>query len=355
MTLTTAQRLAAIGLEDYGPPPTMADLTEVATPCAMDLPPSLASQIDAAALDLAGIQNVPPPEYLIAGVVATDSLVTTFGPPGSSKTFVSLSMALSVAHGVPWMGRTVKAGPVVYVVAEGVRGVGQRVAAWLAHHKPGPALHPIHFVARPVNLYQREWAAALATWCIDKRPVLVVVDTLARCAVGAEENSARDMGVIVDALDTIRAGTGAAVNVVHHTGKDTSRGGRGSNALEGAATTEMEVSGTRSTTVITFRKVKDDEEPAPIVLERVAVAGSLVLVPGTQSVMTSGALDTYNALRRIEVPGGVAPGAWMDASELARSTFYEHRAQLLRAHKVRNLGSDRQPRYATAEGCEDDE
>src|SRR5438034_1345408 len=68
--------------------------------------------------------------------------------------------------------------------------------------------------------------------------LLVGVDTLARCFVGGEENSAKDMGLFVAGLDRLRAATGAAVLVVHHTGRESGRE-RGSTALSGAVDTLM--------------------------------------------------------------------------------------------------------------------
>jgi RecA-family ATPase len=61
---------------------------------------------------------------------------------------------------------------------------------------------------------------------------LVVIDTVNRCAVGGDENSARDMGIFVDAAYKVREATGdGIVLALHHTGKDKATI-RGSSALE---------------------------------------------------------------------------------------------------------------------------
>ena len=304
--------------------------------------------------DLDQIQRIPPPTYLVEGVVTTDSLGTIYGAPGSSKSFVALSMALSVAHGVPWMGRDVKPGPVLYVAAEGVSGMGMRVRAWLDHHAPGPALFPVMFVTCPVNLFVREWAIALADVCTDLCPALVVVDTLARCAVGAEENSAKDMGVIVDALDTVRQRTDAAVIAVHHTGKDKTRGGRGSNALQGGATFELEVTGTPTTTTVTFAKVKDGERPPTIHLARHKVGRSLVLVPASRPSIGVGPANTLAVLKDMQTPEGVTATNWRGAVTVGKSTFYKHVNDLMAAGCVRDIGSTGAPLYVTTGGSSDD-
>jgi hypothetical protein len=61
---------------------------------------------------------------------------------------------------------------------------------------------------------------------------LVIVDTLAACAVGLDENSQRDAGRIADGLQRI-AEAGPAVVVIHHTSKG-GTGVRGSSVLTGA-------------------------------------------------------------------------------------------------------------------------
>ena len=53
-----------------------------------------------------------------------------------------------------------------------------------------------------------------------QRPALIIVDTLARCMVGGDENSAKDMGLFIAHADALRKETGATVLIIHHTGKN---------------------------------------------------------------------------------------------------------------------------------------
>ncbi len=69
---------------------------------------------------------------------------------------------------------------------------------------------------------------------------LIVIDTAARVMPGGDE-SAETMSVFVAACDQIRRSTHAAVAVVHHSGKDTARGSRGSTVLPAAVDTMIEV------------------------------------------------------------------------------------------------------------------
>ena len=67
----------------------------------------------------------------------------------------------------------------------------------------------------------------------------VVLDTLARCMVGADENSAKDCGIVVDRMTRLLACTPGGRGVVlgvHHAGKD-GKTLRGSSAFESGVDT----------------------------------------------------------------------------------------------------------------------
>jgi hypothetical protein len=70
---------------------------------------------------------------------------------------------------------------------------------------------------------------------VERDVVLIVIDPLARYMEGADENSSKDMGAAVAALSRIQHSTGATNLVLHHTGKDTSRGERGHSSLRASA------------------------------------------------------------------------------------------------------------------------
>ena len=61
---------------------------------------------------------------------------------------------------------------------------------------------------------------------------MLVIDTLARAMAGSDENSASDVSLVVAKCEAITMAAGAAILLVHHSGKDTSKGARGSTALK---------------------------------------------------------------------------------------------------------------------------
>src|SRR6516225_11927406 len=71
-------------------------------------------------------------------------------------------------------------------------------------------------------------------------PRLLILDTLARCFGAGDENSTGDMGVFIASLDRLRADfPQLTILIVHHSGKDDTKGARGSTALKGAADAVM--------------------------------------------------------------------------------------------------------------------
>ena len=66
---------------------------------------------------------------------------------------------------------------------------------------------------------------------------MIVVDTLARAMAGGNENAPDDMGKLLNNVEALRQGTDAFVLLIHHTGKDETKGARGHSSLKGAADT----------------------------------------------------------------------------------------------------------------------
>lgn len=184
--------------------------------------------------------------YLIDDVIDAGAMVVTYGDSNAGKTYVVLDQCFHIASGKDWNGHKVQQGLVVYVAAEGGAGFFKRVEAFKRHYKVTEL--PFSLVPCPIDLQSdnadtrklvkliREEEAHFGQKC-----VLVVIDTLARAMGGGDENTSVDMGKFVGHSDALRAATGAAVNVIHHTGKDKAKGARGSSALRAATDTEIEI------------------------------------------------------------------------------------------------------------------
>jgi hypothetical protein len=192
---------------------------------------------------------------LIKGLLDCGAMSVLYGASNVGKTFVALDLAFHVAAGLPWRGRSVTKAAVVYVAAEAGRGIHRRVAALRQHYAAEIAALEargesvtLSIVPCPIDLRDDKGdtealigliKAAAAAMGAD--PGLVFIDTLSRAIAGGDENSSVDMGAFVKHADRLRVGAKAHTSVVHHSGKDTSKGARGHSLLRAAADTEIEI------------------------------------------------------------------------------------------------------------------
>jgi len=180
--------------------------------------------------------------YLIKGVVQANSLTMMVGASGDGKSFFTIDACMAIATGQSWYGHKVNRGLVVYVAAEGGMGINNRFAAIKQKRVLSGA--PIELVKAAVNLMDAAECDALvqlvraAESKHGEKCAAIVFDTLARCMSG-DENSTEDMNAAVKGADGIRTAIGCTVIVVHHYGKDASRGARGSTVLKAAVDTEI--------------------------------------------------------------------------------------------------------------------
>jgi len=91
---------------------------------------------------------------------------------------------------------------------------------------------------------------------------LIVIDTLAQTTAGGNENSGEDMGLALSHCKGIHRATGAMALLVHHSGKDTSKGARGWSGVRAACDVEFEVMRFDQDRVLALTKQKDGEDSA---------------------------------------------------------------------------------------------
>lgn len=195
------------------------------------------------------LKDLPPVAWLIKGEIPKLGLTLIYGPTGAGKSFVTLDYAFQIA----------RTRPVVYVAAEGAAGYAPRVLAWTKHHHEDPG--QLYFIPHPVNLLDPNDVDAFLSAITQLSPELVIVDTLARSLLGGDENSAKDMGLAVEAADHIKRaigpdGTGGAVILVHHSTK-AGNTERGSGALKAACDQVIRLDNDGDLLTMTCEKSKD--------------------------------------------------------------------------------------------------
>ena len=189
-------------------------------------------------LGVADIKALPDPKWLVSGMIPEASLGFIFGAPGAGKTFISLSLALSLATGkTEWWGREIqRAGPVVYVSSEGFADLKYRIAAWEGATKTDANDAPFHLMPNSLSMMVPPDVDRLSRTIdtLKKPPAMIVVDTVSRAMPGADENLQKEMTLFVAACDLLRQRFEAVILGVHHTSRE---GGhlRGSSVMDGAA------------------------------------------------------------------------------------------------------------------------
>jgi 5S rRNA maturation endonuclease (ribonuclease M5) len=280
--------------------------------------------------------SMPPVKFLVDGLCTRFGFSVMYGPPGCGKTFIALDMALCVATGRDFHGMDVDQGAVLYIAGEGVGGLGKRIRAWIENRGNGITDKEIPFDVLPtaVNLTdagETEKLIQTIRLLEDRRGIkfsMVVVDTVARALLGADENSATDIGKFVRACDLIREAVGCAVLGIHHSGKDGGKGMRGSSALLGAVDTSIKIKKSGNQLTIETEKQKDAEPAEDLFFEMTSAdvgtfggETSVYLVPLTADQVASGKatlndaqLKAMNCLRDATNNGVISP-------EVAKDSF----------------------------------
>lgn len=261
--------------------------TESAQP-RVQQPPRAPYQI----IDVKDLDKLPPLTWLIPSMILDAGFCILFGESGAGKSFVAIDFSLQVAQ----------TKRVVYIPTEGVGGYKKRIAAWCQHNHKQPG--DLKMVIGTVNLFDSKAYQPLLDDLRDLKPAMVVIDTLAMAMAGADENSARDMGIVIGTCRQLTYDTGAAVLLVHHVGK-AGVSERGSGALRGNADVMIRISPADDLVMVECSKTKDEGPFEPMYLSMLPVqlpdgAESRVLVPAAMKEMGVGDTLTPNQRRILD-------------------------------------------------------
>lgn len=207
----------------------------------------------------------PQPKWIVKGIVPRAELMVIFGESGSGKTFAALDLVMCIARGEPWRAFKSESGKVVYIAAEGAGGFRNRLVAYACAHALEAGFTrnlPFGVIAGAPNLLQKDDAVDVAKSMLASMGKIdvVVVDTFAQVTAGGNENSGEDVGKALAHCKGIHKATGALVILIHHSGKDSSKGARGWSGLRAAADAELEVVRLPTGRKLRMSKQKDGED-----------------------------------------------------------------------------------------------
>lgn len=216
---------------------------------------------------LSDIKPVLQSNYLVKGWLDRGASSVVYGDSNVGKTFFALDLAMHVAAGKDWRGYMVPssedwAGGVVFIACEGGSGINNRVEAIRREYpdlvRGAEMGGGFTLLPTTIDIHGANDTAALLQALEGINPIgLIVIDTLARAMGSGDENTAKDMGTFIGNVDALRSATGAHVMVIHHNGKDTTRGARGSGSLRAAVDTEIEITRLGDVIMAETRKQRD--------------------------------------------------------------------------------------------------
>lgn len=209
-------------------------------------------------------------DYFIKRILPRAGLLILFGESGAGKSFVVTDMAFAIARGIPWREHRVRQARVFYVCAEGQAGLSKRIAAYKHHHQLA-TLPNFYAITDVPNLLKNDDKDLAVQIQAAGGGDLIIFDTLAQVTPGANENTSEDMGAALAHCRRLHKATGATVLLVHHTGKDATKGARGWSGMKAAVDAEVEVLRDGSDRTVKISKQKDDQDGAlfPFVLRQV--------------------------------------------------------------------------------------
>ena len=300
-------------------------------------------------------RDIPRPRSLLGdGVLNAGGFGVVYGVPGARKTWLAFLLGRSLARGESWLGLpTAPEGVRVGVLqlelpAYQVQGRLRSLGIGTHHRDAG-----LRVVCRPdlkgaVDLLQPEHMADLRAWVIRDLDVLIL-DALSRVH-RADENSAKEFGPVLAALDALRHETGAAVLAVHHEPKprdgrdpdDDLSALRGTSRLASDPTLLMRVVRSRGLGCVRFSKVSEAAAPDPIWF-RVDEDGLPTVVDSPESVRDGNREKVLRAVLTADRP--LRNGEVAERVELSEATTRRHLGALVEAGQIHVEGEGRETRY----------
>lgn len=214
-------------------------------------------------------ENPPAKPWLIKNVMSRDETSSWIAPPGKGKSALLTDIAVHKAGGLDWRGfKTKGRSGVVYFALERADLVRRRLIA----HKRRDGLTdlPIAVVSEVIDLLNRSCVdLILATLHAAEQRFacevgLAIFDTYAKgiAAGGGDEDKAKDQNIVQANLRRLfDRGRHIHIAGIGHTGKDESKGERGSNARLADVDMQVQIAGDIIKTVI-VKKANDQAEGA---------------------------------------------------------------------------------------------
>ena len=212
-----------------------------------------------------------PPNWVVHNLIASNELTLIVGPTSCGKSFLTMDLLLAIAtKRKEWFDHAIRAdGFTVHLTLEGA-GMSNRLRAYCEYNKLTKNDIARHLlIETPINMrdsdvvnhvigrirdYEIESGLPLAA---------IAIDTVNRAMHGGDENSSVDMGKFIAQAERIKSEfANSAVILVHHLGKDASKGGRGHSSLSAAVGGELQIKESKTDSIRNIDVTKQREGKA---------------------------------------------------------------------------------------------
>jgi len=303
-------------------------------------------------LDDVQLLELPDPEFLVDRVIPRRSVGVLYSPPGSGKTTLAASLAVSVATGRPWYGHSVcHRGAAVYVGAEDPAGFKIRLrAAKLAERLPLDEAIGVYTFPEALDLRDSVSVSRFTAFLDrsfdshDLERELLIVDTYAAVTPGSAENSSEDMTVSMAHAQQWRDRLGLTVLIVHHMNASGSRE-RGHSSMRGASDFMISMTPVDDAVTIECSKQRNAAPFEPLTLKLVPIDGGGCVFRRAADVLPTVTLTptqakVYEVLRDTFSDDGASKSEWQrSCADVADRSFHRSCKVLIEAGYVRNLNS----------------
>lgn len=317
----------------------------------------------------------PRSAELIKDSVPAVGLGQMVGASYGGKSYVCLDLAWRVSAGLPdWFGHEIlRPGYVFYYVKEGRGGIPERLRAMREFYETPPPERFVLVTDPEQHPLTREGLPQFLTNVLaiteGEDVSLVIIDTQSMLLsdLGVEnENDNAEMSRVFNDLRAFSDELRTLVLLVHHTGKDTSRGSRGASSQFANTDFQAEITfeGTAPNSHHYLRVVKHKDgiawpESREFYLRRVSEdIVSPVVVPGTAEAVgmvdrlaaeRQAAVDSVLAVLRTAGSEGLPKPQVMESTGLSKAMLDYALNFLLHDAKVEKRGTTRNTRYFISE------
>jgi len=213
----------------------------------------------------------PRVSWLVDNIIQKQSSAVIYGESRIGKSFLALDLAYKLAHGESWFGYQVQACKVIFCAAESPSGLPDRLDAIKNLH--GQA-HPEHLCFLRTQLDLSDPAHIQRVIDTVNGFDVLFIDTLNAAAPEIDENSAKEMGAVLQGVRRIIDETGCTVIFVHHCGWSGHDRLRGHSSFSAAMDTRILVTrdGGHPSWRVKGQREGADTEAHRYVLRQVAVS-----------------------------------------------------------------------------------